>query len=221
MSVRTRRFGQLLALVMFIVGLVSLVPRPAAAHYNGYYWAYNTIAVNVCNHPFPNAAAEATRIYDLTDLTGRTVCVAYNDQRASVINFQWFDDPFDTRAAFISLYRHVPYGWQPGTYLVDCFTRDANQNVTGLSGECNTTDKRATFGIITINRAALPGDDEATKMTIMHEIGHILGMAHTPCWNADGSRYPSIMGAAPNGCPYKPYFSGLGAHDISHINAWY
>jgi len=77
-----------------------------------------------------------------------------------------------------------------------------------LTGNCNTSDKKAAAGTVYIKSGAFP--PEQRDWVIRHEIGHIFGMAH----DGSGSCH-SVMD--------EDYcvVSALQSFDISLMNSWY
>ena len=82
---------------------------------------------------------------------------------------------------------------------------------TGMTGACNTTDRKAHRAHIyfnTYNRIKL---DAIINTAVIHEPGHAIGMAHTECNKV------SVMKRGTCGNLHTI----LKPHDKNHINDWY
>lgn len=79
------------------------------------------------------------------------------------------------------------------------------------SGYCNTTNHKVDFAYVYSNDAYGVFSDSQARYTMRHELGHVIGLAHTSC------SVDSVMKEL--ACLSVPTY--LTGHDISDINAWY
>ena len=80
-----------------------------------------------------------------------------------------------------------------------------------ITGECNTTNLKAQSGYIYLNTNYRSKLDAEIDNVVLHEPGHVLGMAHTEC------SVESVM--KPGNCGNSHII--LKSHDKLHINSWY
>lgn len=103
------------------------------------------------------------------------------------------------------------YGTSDAQAWADMYSRSVKctNSEHELNGHCNLTNRKADFAYAIYNTAhSLSGD--AYHYVARHEMGHIWGLAHTPCGTKSVMRY---------NC--NSYYGYLTHHDRVDINAKY
>jgi len=171
------------------------------AHDIGYrFLLFGSVRVNNINTNYGNAINQAIADYDIS--TELALSSFYSCETYGICYRQ------DDRGAGFPVARAIARRTVNGTYFY-C----ANLSDGSLTGNCNTTDRKAMGGTIYLNINASVRDilDGNAVFVMKHEMGHIFGMGHGDCNEV------SVM--VPGGCPL--YYNALKSHDISTMNNWY
>lgn len=83
----------------------------------------------------------------------------------------------------------------------------------GITGYCNTTNKRANFAEVYLNSYYKAYIDTNTNFVVKHETGHAMGLSHPSTCNTE------ITVMALTGCSVRPSY--LTPHDVNYLNSNY
>lgn len=179
-------------LLVFAIGFWT-GPQSDAADL-GYRYFSSTTAVSNTATGFSSYVSSAAADYNNnTDLT-----VSFVTNATAVINF--------TQGNYGAT------NWEANSVSRNQYQEDCSTFQTGsLTGNCNTTDRKARYATIYINSYySIP--TTVRHWLTRHELGHALGMGHLDC-NADAIMRQTRF------CSTPP--SSLRPYDISLINSWY
>ncbi len=182
-------------------GLMFFLARPVYAAIGEYNFRWNNIFAKFQNQntPYQSNIQSAASDWDRTDLH---VSYLPNGHSADLIHFRQ-----DNRGAGFPVARAIAYYVPPSGGIQPCF----NLSDGSWTGNCNKTDRKASYGKIYLNTYYSDFINSHTDTVIRHEPGHIFAMQHSSC--SDNS----IM----RGGECGTWFSALQQMDIDWINARY
>lgn len=191
-------------LVLFVASFVVSfsLARPAAAYLGEYSPAYRwnsaTMKVQNVDTHFQTAIEAAIFDFNTTDLSVTEFPDYYTSNLVRYQEVYWYGQPTVARSS--------PYHIESGGLLKLCV--DSN----GATNNCNTTDRRASYGEIQLNTYHLSFLNSHPYWIMKHELGHQLGMPHATACADITIMEMSVCGR---------YRTALQVLDINWINSRY